>query len=303
MLGTPAYMSPEQVNGKKVDGRADIFSLGVTLYEMVTGEKPFAAETIAALLYRIANVEHSDPREFNKKLPAEMVNIINKALAKDADKRYQTAGEMGTDLRQLIRGLLQTAAEPKAPVEAPKAVPADRARGATNRRGGRARGAVPSAAGRTSRRARPKNAGPRRSNKMSSRRRFSIPQDIPTAADVESNNQVSDALRDAFSFGKVEHPERASKPRSHDRWQTPPLDVKPFTESDFLSDLKKAYEPAVRRRACARQGADPLQGGAEQRRARRTTPPKTLSSTRSTRTKRFRPKAGRRPHRATTPRA
>ena len=131
VLGTPAYMSPEQVNGKKVDGRADIFSLGVTLFELLTGEKPFAAETIAALLYRIANVEHTDPREFNNKLPPELLPVINKALAKDPAQRYQTAGELGADLRQIIRTLNAKSGvagahtdEPTAPVAQQKLTPA-----------------------------------------------------------------------------------------------------------------------------------------------------------------------------------
>lgn len=102
VLGTPAYMSPEQVNGKKADGRADIFSLGVMLYELLTGQKPFYADSIAALLYRIANVPHPDPREFNKKTPAGLIPIIDKALAKDASQRYQTAGEMATELKQFL---------------------------------------------------------------------------------------------------------------------------------------------------------------------------------------------------------
>jgi len=119
VLGTPAYMSPEQVNGKKVDGRADIFSLGVTLFELLTGEKPFAAETIAALLYRIANVEHSDPREFNNKLPPELLPIINKTLAKDPAQRYQAAGELGADLRQVIRNMNAKSGIDAAHVEEP----------------------------------------------------------------------------------------------------------------------------------------------------------------------------------------
>ncbi len=103
VLGTPAYMSPEQVNqNKSVDGRADIFSLGVTLFELLTGEKPFAADSIPALLYRIANVEHSDPREFNPNIPAGLVTIINKALAKLPADRYQSAGEMALDLRRFL---------------------------------------------------------------------------------------------------------------------------------------------------------------------------------------------------------
>jgi serine/threonine-protein kinase len=102
VLGTPAYMSPEQVNGKKADGRADIFSLGVMLYEMITGQKPFYADSIAALLYRIANVPHPDPREFNKKIPPGIIPIIGKALAKEAEERYQTAGEMADALRNFL---------------------------------------------------------------------------------------------------------------------------------------------------------------------------------------------------------
>ncbi len=110
VLGTPAYMSPEQVNGKKVDGRADIFSLGVTLYEMLTGEKPFAADSIAALLYRIANVDHPDPREFKASVSVGLIAIINKALAKNPDERYQTAGELGDDLRRFMQGIPATPA-------------------------------------------------------------------------------------------------------------------------------------------------------------------------------------------------
>lgn len=120
VLGTPAYMSPEQVNGKKADGRADIFSLGVTFFELLTGEKPFHADSIAALLYRIANVPHPDPREFNSRVPAAVVPIINKALEKDPEKRYQTAGEMAADLRTCMR----TLGEPPLP-DKPAEKPAD----------------------------------------------------------------------------------------------------------------------------------------------------------------------------------
>ncbi|OVE78409.1 hypothetical protein BVX98_00165 [bacterium F11] len=112
VLGTPAYMSPEQVNGKKVDGRADIFSLGVTLFELLTGEKPFVADSIAALLYRIANVDHPDPREFNPKLPEAIVPVINKALAKDLENRYQTADDMARDLRTCLNQMIGTAPAP-----------------------------------------------------------------------------------------------------------------------------------------------------------------------------------------------
>jgi eukaryotic-like serine/threonine-protein kinase len=103
VLGTPAYMSPEQVNGKKVDGRADIFSLGVTLYELLTGEKPFQADSIAALLFRIANVDAPNPREHKSEIPDAIIPILNKALAKSPDERYQTGADMAQDLRDFLK--------------------------------------------------------------------------------------------------------------------------------------------------------------------------------------------------------
>lgn len=120
VLGTPAYMSPEQVNGGKADGRADIFSLGVMFFEMMTGQKPFQADSIAALLYRIANVEHPNPREYNPAIPPSIIKVLNKALAKDIEKRYQTAGEMANDLRVCQKDL--AAAENPIP-EKPMAPP------------------------------------------------------------------------------------------------------------------------------------------------------------------------------------
>lgn len=124
VLGTPAYMSPEQVNGKKVDGRADIFSLGVTFFELLTGEKPFAADSIAALLYRIANVDHPDPREFNPNIPVCIIPVINKALAKDVAKRYQTAGEMANDLRECLKKMANGTAATPTKTASPALVPA-----------------------------------------------------------------------------------------------------------------------------------------------------------------------------------
>lgn len=125
VLGTPAYMSPEQINGNKVDGRADIFSLGIMLFELLTGEKPFAADSIAALLYRIANVDHPDPREFNPKVPASLLPILNKALAKDPKDRYQHASEMAAELRKVAAQLPDTpSAEPAKSIQPTVSAPA-----------------------------------------------------------------------------------------------------------------------------------------------------------------------------------
>ena len=102
VLGTPSYMSPEQVSGKKVDGRSDIFSLGVVLFEMLTGEKPFTGEDITTLMFKIAKERHPSPREINPRIPSVVERIIDKALEKDLEERYQKAGQMASHLRQVI---------------------------------------------------------------------------------------------------------------------------------------------------------------------------------------------------------
>ncbi|HYA19911.1 MAG TPA: serine/threonine-protein kinase [Burkholderiales bacterium] len=99
ILGSPKYMSPEQVVGKTVDGRSDIFSLGVVLYEMVTGKAPFDGDSIGAIMYRILNETPVDIRQINKHIPAGFDFIISKALAKLPEQRYQKASELAHDLR------------------------------------------------------------------------------------------------------------------------------------------------------------------------------------------------------------
>jgi serine/threonine-protein kinase len=102
VMGTPSYMSPEQLAGAKVDGRADLFSLGVTMYELLTGEKPFTGETVATLMYRIANAPHPPIEQARADLPQGCRAIIDRALEKDPNKRYQRGSEMAADLRALL---------------------------------------------------------------------------------------------------------------------------------------------------------------------------------------------------------
>ncbi len=99
--GTPFYMSPEQFSGEKVDGRSDIFSLGTMLYQMLTGVLPFQGESPPALMHQIMNVKHKSPRTINPKVFKPLVTIIDKALEKERDKRYQRAMQMATHLRTL----------------------------------------------------------------------------------------------------------------------------------------------------------------------------------------------------------
>lgn len=102
VLGTPSYMSPEQLAGKKIDGRSDLFSLGVTLYQMLTGSLPFRADSMATLMFKIANEPHPPLSTVRPDLPPELVRIIDKALAKDPDQRYQTGAELAADLRAVL---------------------------------------------------------------------------------------------------------------------------------------------------------------------------------------------------------
>lgn len=99
VLGTPSYMSPQQLSGQRVDGRSDLFSLGVTFYELLTGELPFDGESLSTLVYNIANKKHRDVRKVRSGLPPCVAQIVNKALHKDLKKRFQTGSDMAEALR------------------------------------------------------------------------------------------------------------------------------------------------------------------------------------------------------------
>jgi len=103
VLGTPSYMSPEQLAGKKVTGQSDIFSLGVMLFQMVTGKLPFTGDSMATLMYKIANEEHPAPESINPEVPRCITFIINRSMAKDVDKRYQRGKEMVDDITKCLK--------------------------------------------------------------------------------------------------------------------------------------------------------------------------------------------------------
>jgi serine/threonine protein kinase len=112
VVGTPSYMSPEQIKGKVVDGRSDIFSLGVVLYEMVTGEKPFPGQNITTVIYKIVNEEPTAPRDIDSSIHPGLNDIIMKSLAKEPAARYQSCRELFEDLRNYRS--LPSAFNPKA---------------------------------------------------------------------------------------------------------------------------------------------------------------------------------------------
>ena len=103
VLGTPSYMSPEQLAGKKVTGQSDIFSLGVMLFQMVTGKLPFSGDSMATLMYKIANQQHPAPESINPEVPRCISIIINRSMAKDVEKRYQTGREMVDDITKCLK--------------------------------------------------------------------------------------------------------------------------------------------------------------------------------------------------------
>jgi hypothetical protein len=100
MVGTPHYMSPEQVRGGKIDGRSDLFSLAVVLYEALTGRKPFQAETLAAVLNSIMNSSPPPVHEIDAAIPPGLSSIVSKAMARNADERYARGKDMASDLRR-----------------------------------------------------------------------------------------------------------------------------------------------------------------------------------------------------------
>jgi serine/threonine-protein kinase len=94
-------MSPEQIMGQKIDPRSDIFSLGVVFYQLLAGELPFQGDNLSSLLYQITQVKHPPLRSFNPRIPVACEQIIDKALAKNLDERFQTAGQMAKLVRLL----------------------------------------------------------------------------------------------------------------------------------------------------------------------------------------------------------
>jgi serine/threonine-protein kinase len=114
VLGTPSYMSPEQLAGRKIDGRSDIFSLGVTLYQLLSGRLPFEGESMTQLMFAIANSTHPPIRDFNPALPEWIDALIERALTKDFEKRFQTGAEFAEAIRQARK-----AAAAAAPANAP----------------------------------------------------------------------------------------------------------------------------------------------------------------------------------------
>ncbi len=119
-IGTPEYMSPEQCDGKQADSKSDIYSLGVVLYEMLTGQVPFTADTPLVVMYQQVNKRPVPPRRINSDLPDAVERVVLRVLAKAPEDRYQTAGELAKTLEAAIRG--EELPAPEEPVPDEKAV-------------------------------------------------------------------------------------------------------------------------------------------------------------------------------------
>jgi serine/threonine-protein kinase len=101
VLGTPSFMSPEQLAGQRIDGRSDLYSLGVTLFQLLAGQLPLRGDSMAALMYQIANQPAPDVRSLRPALPAALADILNKSLAKSPAQRYETGAALAADLQRV----------------------------------------------------------------------------------------------------------------------------------------------------------------------------------------------------------
>ncbi len=115
LLGTPAFMPPEQFTGAPIDGRTDLFSLGVILYQMATGEQPFPGETMTTVSYKVVHVDPVPPSKLNPAISAAMESVILKCLAKSPAERYQTGEELARDLEAVRTGAVTPAMQTMAP--------------------------------------------------------------------------------------------------------------------------------------------------------------------------------------------
>jgi len=113
VLGTPNYMSPEQINGHDLDGRSDIFSLGVVLFELLTGVLPFHGKNLTNLFYQITQAKHPSPREINTEVPNPVEQIVDKALSKEPEQRFQTCSDFARYLKAMINRIDQVKAKVK----------------------------------------------------------------------------------------------------------------------------------------------------------------------------------------------
>ncbi len=104
LVGTPAYMSPEQVKGKHVDGRSDIYALGVVLYRLLTGQLPFESDSTTALINAHVELPIPDIRLIKENLPSVWQDVVGKAMAKDPEQRYSTAGDFARDVQEVVSG-------------------------------------------------------------------------------------------------------------------------------------------------------------------------------------------------------